>query len=94
MTRRIEQPSTIVFFEDQAGVGTAKAKGIGHGDVDGGLAGNIGNIIQIAFIAGLIMVDGGRDDIVMHSQRCEYRLDATGPSQQMAGHGFGRADGQ
>ena len=53
------------FLENQRGVGPAEAKGIGHGSLDGGLAGHLRNVIQIALITRMFMINRRWNYIIM-----------------------------
>jgi len=53
------------FFENQAGIGPAKTKGVVHGVLDGFFAGDVGNIVEIALLPGIFKIDGGGKDVMV-----------------------------
>src|SRR6266581_1870883 len=78
--------------ENERGVGAAKSKGIRKRVFDRCLASMIRYVIQIAFGIGILEVNRGRERLVAQCQNADSGFQATRAAQQMAGHGFRRAD--
>ena len=70
----------LVFlkFSDEDGVVlAAEAEGVGHGDFDVAVSGGVGHVVEVAFFAGLIEVDGGGDVAGIDGLDSDDRLDPT-----------------
>ena len=80
------------FSEEDRGVLPAEPEGVREGTADVRLTGLVGNVVQIAFWIGSFIIDGWRNDSVLHRQHRKNRLDSSGPSQEMARHLLRRAD--
>ena len=52
------------------------------------------HIVQVALGVGNVQIDGGRRDLIAQGQHRDSGLQAARAAQQMAGHGFGGADGE
>ena len=67
-TRNREKLFAGPAFENQRGIGSAKAKGIGKCIIHGGFARHVGHVVQIASGIGLLLVDRGRQNLVAQGQ--------------------------
>src|SRR5258707_61255 len=79
--------------ENERGVGAAKSKGIRKGVFHRRLARVFRHVIQIAFGIGIFKINGGREDPIAQRKHADAGFEAASAAQQMAGHGFRRADG-
>src|SRR4051812_41059789 len=68
------------FFDEEGGVVAAEAEGVGHGVIDFGTAGDVGDVVEIAFGVGFVVVDGGREVIFLESEGGDDEFDAAGGS--------------
>src|SRR5579863_628293 len=93
--RNVSAPTLVfVAFENQAGVMSAKAHRVGHGDVDRRLARLVGNVVEIAFRVWMAQVDGRRDDTRLDRHNGDGSLYRACRAQCMPGHRLGGADRQ
>ena len=60
----------LLLFNNKCGVLTAEAEGIGNGTGTFLFPGVIGDIVQITSGIGGVIVDGRRDEIVIHRKGC------------------------
>ena len=78
--------------DDQAAIMAAEAEAVGDGPANAGLAGGVGDVIQVAGRIGSLVVDGGMNDAGLDGQGGSDQLDAAASAQQMAEHALGTAD--
>ena len=71
----------------------AEAKRVGHGVLEGGVTGDVGDVVQVALGVGLVVVDGGGEFAAGEGQGRYHQLDAAGGAQRMADRGLGGGDG-
>src|SRR5437899_297246 len=57
------------------------------------LACGVWRVIEVAFFARIFQINRWGNDAISNSKRTRSHLDSTCASQQMAGHRFGRTDG-
>jgi hypothetical protein len=86
--------SGLELFEGEHRVGAPKAEGVRERHPYIGLPGYIRDIVQIAPWIGGLIVDRWRNDPAANRQDGEDGLHAAGSAQEVANHGFRRADGQ
>ena len=72
---------------------SAEAQAVAQSVLHLHLTAHIRHIVQIALRVGLLVVDGGRRELVAEGQCGEHGLDAACAAQQMAGHALGADDG-
>src|SRR5229473_4560437 len=80
--------------ENERAVGATESKRVGQHVFQRHLTRVLGNVVEIATLTRLIQVDGRRRHLVAQCEYAENRLDRTGRSKQMPGHGFGGAHRQ
>src|SRR5581483_9713763 len=78
--------------EQQCSVGPAKAEGIRHGVLQGGLPRLVGNVVEVALWIGVFVIDRRRQHLVAKREHRDSRLQASCAPQQMAGHRFRGTD--
>ena len=80
--------------DDQAAVVAAEAEAVGDGVADAGLAGAVGDVVEVAVGVGVVEVDGRVDDPGLDGQA--QAISSTPPlaPEQVADHALGAADGQ
>src|SRR5512143_1602310 len=78
--------------EDQTGVRTAEAEGVRHCHVHLYFPRRVWDVVQIALRIGIIEVDRRRKNPAVQGKNRDDSLYSTGSAEQMAGHGFCRAD--
>ena len=81
-------------FEEQGPVGAAESERIAQGNGDFGGPGLVGHVIQVTLRIRILVVDGRRQDLVKKGQGRKSGLQPSGRTQQVPGHGLGRAHGQ
>ena len=79
--------------EDQGDVLAAEAEAVRERDVDLLAAGLVGDVVEVAVVAGVVEVDRRRDHAVADRQQADDRLDAAGRRDQVAHHALGAGDG-
>src|ERR1700722_2356505 len=82
------------FAEDQRGVDSAEAERVVQGDVDGLVAADIGDYIEVAGRVGGLIIERRRDMAALDRQRAEDRFDRARGAERMGGEGLGSADGE
>ena len=70
----------------------AEPKRVADGDVDIGLPGHIGHVIEVTFFPGIVKIDCRRDHPSFDSFCADNGLYSARSSKQMAGHALGGAD--
>ena len=90
---RVQPWLSLPFAEHEAGIVPAKAQTVAERVFHLHGAAGVGNVIQVAFRVGLLVVDGGRRKLVAQRQRGEHGFHAACTAQQVAGHALGRNDG-
>src|SRR5947208_1801804 len=78
--------------DEQAGVMAAEAEAVGHHAVDPGLAGDIGDVVQVAPFAGLVEIDSWGEHAVVDGQGRGDQLDAPGGAQEVSELALGAGD--
>ena len=81
-----------VAADQQAGVMAAEAEAVGHDVVDAGLAGDVGDVVEVAAFAGVVEVDRGGKDAGVDGQGRGDQLDAAGGAQEVAELALGAGD--
>ena len=76
--------ASVHLGEDQRGVGATKAERIGQGHFDGPLPRLVGHEVQIAAVAGMVQVDGGRRHLIAQGEYREDGLHRTRGTQQVS----------
>lgn len=76
----------------QGNVLSAETKAIRGGDVALGLAGRVGDIVEVALGIGCFVVDGGGEHFVLHRHQADNQLRRPGGGDQMARHALGARD--
>ena len=71
----------------------AEAEGVGHGDVDLRLAGGVGDVVEVAFGVGVLVVGGGWEDVVADGEDAGDEFDGAGGGDEVAHHGFDAGHG-
>jgi len=61
-------PLFLHLLDDQGGVLAAEAEGVGEGAGECPLAGMVGNVVEVTVGVRVLIVDGGRDEIMVHAQ--------------------------
>src|SRR6266496_2729610 len=87
--------SALLIFEaleQESPVGTPEAEGVGEGVADLGLAGLVGDDVEVAGGILVLEVDGRGQGLVAESEGGDPRLEPARGAQQVARHGLGRAD--
>lgn len=80
------------FFEDQRTVSAAKAEGVAQGVLHtGNLTRFVWNEVEVAAFIRVVEVDRRRNRLIAQRQDRVNRLYRPCRTQQMPGHGFGRA---
>ncbi len=80
--------------KNQGPIATAKTKGIGEADLHLGLAGRMGDEIQITPCTRVIQIDGWRKNLLIQRQSEDPGLETSGGPEEMARRGLGRRDRQ
>src|SRR5947207_742783 len=82
--------------DQQAGVVAAEAEGVGHGVLEAraGAAGDVGDVVEVAFGVGFVVVDGGGQVAAGEGEGGDDQFDAAGGAQGVADGGFGGGDGE
>ena len=62
---------------------SAEAQGIGNRNVQIGLDGRVGRVVQVTFWVGLVQSDGGRDDAVVQCHHTNNQFDGTSSTKSM-----------
>src|SRR5207253_8320595 len=83
----------VKAFEDDAGVLAAETERVGHRDLDLVATWFIRHVVQIALRVRVLQVDGRVNDPVVDAEDRGNRLDRSGGTEQLAGHGLGAGDG-
>eukprot|EP01022_Parablepharisma_sp_SALTPOND_P036185 TRINITY_DN979_c0_g7_i1.p1 TRINITY_DN979_c0_g7~~TRINITY_DN979_c0_g7_i1.p1 ORF type:complete len:1344 (+),score=262.78 TRINITY_DN979_c0_g7_i1:3504-7535(+) len=78
--------------DDQGAVGSPETEGVLHGNIDLHVPRLVGAVIQIAFRILVEDVHRRRGHLIVQRQHGQHRLQATGATQKVTGHGFGRID--
>src|SRR5713226_10778056 len=82
----------VPALEEKRGVGAAEAERIRQRVFERGLARLVGHVVQIAFRVGVFVIDCRRQNLVAQRKHADAGLEPAGAAEQVAGHGFGRAD--
>src|SRR5258706_10601384 len=78
--------------KDERAIHTAKATGVGKGDIDCGMTSDIGYIIEVALGISLDLVNGRRNDLLIHYKSRDNRFNSTCCSLRMPNHRFSGAN--
>ncbi len=70
----------------------AEAEGVGHGVLDVGAAGDVGDVVEVALGVRFVVVDGWGELGVLEGEGGDDEFDAAGGAEGMAEGGFGGAD--
>jgi len=81
------------FCDEQAGVVAAEAEGVGHGVLDRGATGDVGDVVEVALGVGFIIVDGWGEVGACECECGDDEFDAAGGSEGVAEGAFGGGDG-
>src|SRR5580700_3518817 len=79
-------------FEEQSGIGAAEPERIRQCVLDIGLARLVGHVIEVARRVGMVVVDGGRQDLIAQGEHAYACLETAGTPEQVTGHGLRRTD--
>src|SRR4051794_28952075 len=79
--------------DDERVVLTAEAERVGEGHVHAGLAGGVGDVVEVALGVGGLVIDRRRADVVADGQDAGDHLDRAGGGDQVAHHTLNRGDG-
>ena len=71
---------------------SAKAQRIGNRDVQIGLDGRVGCVVEVALRVGVVQADGGRNDAVVQRHHADDQLDGTSSTQGVTHLRLGGAD--
>ena len=89
---RSGQAAGLIPADQEAGVVAAEAEAVRHDAVDPGLAGDVGDVVEVAPLVGVVEVDRRRDDAGVDRQRRGDQLDAAGGAEQVAELALGAGD--
>ena len=78
--------------EDEAGVLAAEPEGVGQNGVNGDGTGLVGNVVQIAFRVGFLVIDRGVNFPVHDGFDAGHGLQSARGAEGMANHALGAAD--
>ena len=56
------------LLDDQGGVLAAEAEGVGKGAGECPLAGLVGDVVEVTIGVRVLIIDGGRDEVMVHAQ--------------------------
>ena len=80
----------FVFLDEGTGILSAKAEVVGKSGTDGTFLclseSKVEAVVDVLIVITLLMVDSGRNDVVLHSQHGGNGFNGTGSTQQMARH--------
>jgi len=84
------------FFDDDAGVVSPEAEGIGEGGVDfsclGFVEGEVEVVVDVGVVVVGLVVDGGWDDVVVDGEDGSDGFQCPCGAEEVSGHGFGGTD--
>src|ERR1700756_2250690 len=81
-------------LENQGGVGAAKTERIRESVIHGGLARNVGNVVEITVRIRLFLIDRRRQGLIAQRKNTNAAFKAACAAEEMTGHGLGGADRQ
>ena len=86
----------LILLHDAAGVVTTKSEGVGEGSTHSALLSLVEREVHVVvdvFIAVvLIVIDGGRNDIVLHREAANDSFHCTSSTEEVTGHRLGGGD--
>ena len=78
------------FLDDDGGIVTAKAEGIGERSANGAflslVEGEVEIVIDVLVLIAFFMIDSGRNDIFLNRLDAEDSFHSSGGTEEMAGH--------
>jgi hypothetical protein len=69
---------------------SAEAEGVGNGDADVGLAGFVGDVVEVALGVWRVVVDRRRQHALVDRERAEGRFDGAGGAEAVPGRALRR----
>src|SRR5579862_5470348 len=86
--------TSLAALEYQRRVGAAETEGVRKHAFEGGFAGLVRYVVEIARRVGELVVNGRRQDLIAQCEHADTRFEAAGAAEQVAGHGFCGTDRQ
>lgn len=81
---------TVILLQDAAGIVSAETERVAQCGADGTflclVEGKVQIVVNILVAVIVLVVDGGRNDVVLHGQTADKRLNTAGRTEQVACH--------
>ena len=88
--------SGLILLDDAAGIVSAESESIGkrctHGALLSLVEGEVHVVVDVFVAVFLIVIDGGRYDVVLYGQAANDGFYSTGGTEQVTGHRLGGGD--